>query len=138
MELLYAKINRFVCKEKTAEGPKTDRWTIHDQTAGDLTMKPLVSLTILAVSGIMLSACAPNPVDFESPPVVLQTSEGPVTCQLYRADMVVWDRAIDRPDTMSVETGDNLCKQAGVERRDRVPTAAQPTTALPLPAAAAP
>ena len=101
-------------------------------------MKPLVSLTILAVSGIMLSACAPNPADFQTPPVVLQTSEGPVTCQLYRTDMVVWDRAIDRPDTMSVETGDNLCKQAGVERRDMVPTAAQPTTAIPLPAAVNP
>ena len=101
-------------------------------------MKPLVSLTILAVSGIMLSACAPNPVDFETPPVVLQTSEGPVTCQLYRTNMVVWDRAIDRPDTMSVETGDNLCKQAGVDRRDGVQTAAQPTTAIPLPAAVNP
>jgi len=138
MELLYAKTSRFVWPKKAAEGPKTDRWTVNNQTAGELTMKPLVSLTILAVSGIMLTACAPNPVDFESSPVVLQTSEGPVTCQLYRADMVVWDRAIDRPDTMSVETGDNLCKQAGVERRDRVPTAAQPTAALPLTAPAAP
>jgi hypothetical protein len=89
-------------------------------TAGDLTMRPLLSLTLLALGGTMMSGCVPNPVDFETPPVVLNTPEGDVTCQLYRADVVTWDRAINRPGTMSVETADALCKDAGRDRRDRL------------------
>jgi hypothetical protein len=74
----------------------------------------------IAAAGILaagLSACAVAPADFESTPVVLSTSSGPVTCQLYTRERVDWDRSIDRPAKMSVEEADRLCAAEGLRRQ---------------------
>jgi hypothetical protein len=76
-------------------------------------MAPMFKFTALAVSGLVLSACVPNPDFFETPPVTIETAQGPVTCQLYSPEIVKWDRAINRPDTMSVAEGDAVCQEAG-------------------------
>ena len=65
-----------------------------------------------AVCAAALAGCV-SPEQFETPPVTLQTDRGPVLCQLYRLDQVTWDRAIDRPDSMDVETADQLCRNEG-------------------------
>ncbi|MES0827332.1 hypothetical protein [Ruegeria sp. SCP11] len=64
-----------------------------------------------------LAACIPSPEDLETDPVKVQTSKGVVTCQLYRPDRVIWDRAIDYPATkMSVAEADGYCRQEGQRR----------------------
>ena len=60
---------------------------------------------------LALSACTPK--DYESAPVTLNTPQGPVVCQLYTKNMLDWDRSISRPNAMSVETADALCKEEG-------------------------
>lgn len=74
----------------------------------------------IASAGLLaaiLSGCAIAPADFESIPVVLSTSSGPVTCQLYTRERVDWDRSIDRPAKMSVEEADRLCAAEGLRRQ---------------------
>ncbi len=67
-----------------------------------------------------LSACIPTPEELETTPVKVQTPKGVVTCQLYRPDRVIWDRAIDYPAAkMSVPEADNYCKQEGLRRLNR-------------------
>lgn len=70
------------------------------------------TLLILA-GGLALSACAMDPRAYESTPVVVNTAAGPVTCQLYTHEQVIWDRAIARPESMDVETADNICRAEG-------------------------
>ena len=62
-----------------------------------------------------LSACG-SPQSYETDPVQVETPLGVVTCQLYTARLVVWDRAIDRPETMDVTTADAICVQEGKRR----------------------
>ena len=64
---------------------------------------------------LVLSGCL-NPRDFETEPVKLETSKGIVTCQLYRQDQVLWDRAIHRPNSMSVAEADAHCIAEGQRR----------------------
>lgn len=81
----------------------------------------------LATAGLAaLSACSLDPKQYETTPVTVQTAAGPVVCQLYTKDMVRWDRAISRPDSMSVETADAICleegrrQKAGISRTETV------------------
>jgi hypothetical protein len=48
--------------------------------------------------------------------VKVSTPQGVVTCQLYKHDRVIWDRAISRPETMSVATADAVCVAEGKRR----------------------
>lgn len=61
----------------------------------------------------VLSACSLDPRDYETTPVVVNTAAGPVTCQLYTKERVIWDRSIARPNSMDVETADNICRAEG-------------------------
>ena len=68
----------------------------------------------LAVAAVAtLSACNITPQDYETPPVLAESAMGPVICQIYTHEQVTWDRSIDRPDKMGVETADNLCRAEG-------------------------
>lgn len=58
-----------------------------------------------------LAACSPK--DYESPPVTVNTPQGPVVCQLYTKDIVEWDRAISRPNSMGVAEADAVCIEEG-------------------------
>lgn len=69
------------------------------------------------LSALALAACSLDPRDYETPPVAVETTRGTVLCQLYTPDRVVWDRAIDRPRTMSVEEADNICRAEGARQK---------------------
>jgi hypothetical protein len=71
-----------------------------------LRILPLLALPLLA-------ACIPSPASFETEPVVINSTAGPVTCQLYTAELVAWDRSIDRPDAMPVAEADAICQAEG-------------------------
>lgn len=78
--------------------------------------KMIVSGAAMCTLAFSLSACAPR--DMESTPVVVNTAQGPVTCQLYTHDVVYWDRALDRPAGMSVKLADDVCRAEGQRRID--------------------
>ncbi len=80
-------------------------------------MKPhnLPKAAAAALLALALAGCV-NPKDFETDPVEVPTTRGVVTCQLYTQDLVVWDRAIDRPDAMSVSDADAICMDEGKRR----------------------
>lgn len=81
---------------------------------------------------VLIAGCALDPRDYETTPVVVQTAAGPVTCQLYTKEQVVWDRAIARPNSMDVETADNICREEGVRELPRNRGTAQvPAETLP-------
>ena len=67
---------------------------------------------------LFLVGCDLSPEAYESDPVKVQTRAGIVTCQLYTRELVVWDRAIDRPDGMSVATADAICVDEGKRRAE--------------------
>ena len=73
------------------------------------------SLFVPVLAG--LAACV-SPESYESDPVEIDTPAGVVTCQLYTRDLVIWDRAIDRPDSMSVSTADAICVNEGQRRSE--------------------
>lgn len=79
-------------------------------------MKKLALLAPLAAV-LGLSACQ-TPENYETTPVVLQSAQGPVTCQLYTKNLTTWDRAIDRPATMSVKDADALCLAEGKRQKN--------------------
>ena len=60
-----------------------------------------------------VSACVMTPEQYETTPIIAQSPMGPVVCQIYTHQQVTWDRAINRPEKMSVTTADNLCRQEG-------------------------
>ncbi len=70
-----------------------------------------VAFAVVAVAA--LSACSISPKDYETTPVIADSAMGPVICQIYTHEQVTWDRSIDRPDKMGVETADNLCRAEG-------------------------
>ena len=72
-------------------------------------VKPVMIASVV----LLFAACALDPREYETAPVTVQTAAGPVTCQLYTHEQVVWDRAIGRPDSMDVETADALCRNEG-------------------------
>ncbi len=74
-------------------------------------MSAKAPLLIIAVAA--LSACSLNPKDYETTPVIADSAMGPVICQIYTHEQVTWDRSIDRPEKMGVETADNLCRAEG-------------------------
>lgn len=76
---------------------------------------------VLAPIFVLLAACSIDPKDYESSPVTVQTAEGPVVCQLYTKAIVRWDRAIQRPGTMSVETADQICLNEGLREKNGEP-----------------
>ena len=81
-----------------------------------LKMKQNAKLVLSCSAFVVVSACTLNPRAYETTPVEVATAKGTVTCQLYTPDLVVWDRAIDRPENMSVEEGDQVCLAEGKRR----------------------
>lgn len=71
----------------------------------------LAGLALLGAAG-----CTIDPRDYETTPVEVASSKGVVTCQLYIEDTIVWDRAIDIPNGMSIAEGDQICRAEGQRR----------------------
>lgn len=74
----------------------------------------LLALTPFAAG--ILAGCVASPEAYETPPVDLKTPKGVVTCQLYTDEIVLWDRAIRWPRTISAEEADAYCKEEGRRR----------------------
>ncbi|MEM7320077.1 MAG: hypothetical protein AAF408_13770 [Pseudomonadota bacterium] len=74
----------------------------------------------LTLSTALLSGCA-SPEQYETTPVKVITAKGVVTCQLYTTQLVLWDRAINRPENMTVAEADEICRQEGQRRLDGLP-----------------
>lgn len=72
-----------------------------------------IKLAMLALAVGLVSACSIEPENFETKPVIVTTSAGDVTCQLYTYERVTWDRSISRPANMAVETADLICRNEG-------------------------
>ena len=77
-------------------------------------MTRIAALTLTAAT--LLAACSPQ--QFESEPVTVDSPQGPVVCQLYTKNMLDWDRSVSRPDAMSAETADTICRNEGVRQQN--------------------
>ncbi len=71
-----------------------------------------------SISALVLAGCSVDPQNFETTPVQVKTAKGIVTCQLYTKERVLWDRAIDRPDNMSVREADDVCRAEGIRQKN--------------------
>lgn len=81
-----------------------------------MSTKLLFSATAMAV---VLTGCGGlDPQSYETTPVQLKTPKGIVVCQLYTREQVLWDRAIDRPGTMSVREADDICRAEGLRQKN--------------------
>ncbi|GGH17915.1 hypothetical protein SAMN05444007_11738 [Cribrihabitans marinus] len=77
----------------------------------------LLAKTATAITAAgLLAACSPDPRNFETDPVRIDTPKGAVTCQLYTDQTVVWDRAIAAPAGMSIQEADKICVDEGYRR----------------------
>ena len=81
-------------------------------------MSPFRTTAIAALSSALLAGCAFDPRAYETAPVEVETADGIVTCQLYRRDLVTWDRSIDHPATMTVRAADEVCRAEGYRRQE--------------------
>ncbi|MTH78852.1 hypothetical protein GL286_14055 [Paracoccus aestuariivivens] len=82
----------------------------------------------LALGLLSFSACSNDPADYETPVVTVKTEAGDVTCQLYRRDMVLWDRALTKPATLSDEAANAACRNEGGRERNAGTPAEGPAT----------
>lgn len=67
----------------------------------------------MLVSALVLAGCVGTPEQFATAPVEVETSKGIVVCQLYTPEIVLWDRSIGRPDSMSSYEADGICRERG-------------------------
>ena len=74
-----------------------------------MSCKPLLMAGLLIVT----TAGCISKQPYESRPVVLQTEHGPVTCQLYTHDQVLWDEAISAPAALTPSAADQVCIEEG-------------------------
>lgn len=93
-------------------------------------MKVIFAAAALAAVAVT-AGCTPE--QMETTPVVVQTAQGPVTCQLYTLRQVMWDRAIGHPNGMDVKTADAACRAEGY-RILNGGRAAAPTAVVAAPA----
>ena len=79
-------------------------------------MKILSKFFSLVALFSFVAGCSITPESLESEPVLIETPTGIVTCQLYTQSRVLWDRAIGRPEDMSVQEADDVCRAEGIRR----------------------
>ncbi|TRD13739.1 hypothetical protein [Palleronia caenipelagi] len=73
-------------------------------------------MKIFAALAVATAVAGCSQANFESEPVVVPTEKGPVTCQLYGHNQVVWDEAILKPDTISDNKAHEICINEGTRR----------------------
>ena len=76
-------------------------------------MYKILAIAVLTAS---LAGCI-DPQQYEATPVQVSSPQGVVTCQFYTQTYVLWDRAVDFPQTMTLAQADNICKAEGERRR---------------------
>ena len=70
----------------------------------------------LCLAALTLAACI-NQSAYETPPVVVETPQGDVTCQLYTKRQILWDRATHVPHGMTIAQGDTICRREGERQK---------------------
>ncbi len=73
-------------------------------------------LVLLCLVLPLLAGCISKRT-FESEPVTVSTAAGPVTCQLYGRNQVVWDEALLKPPAMTDAGADRICRDEGYRRK---------------------
>lgn len=78
----------------------------------------MLKITVIAgiTSFLALSGCV-NRASYETAPVKVASPQGVVLCQLYSANIVLWDQAISVPEGMLITTGDSICHNEGLRIR---------------------
>ena len=74
-------------------------------------------VVVFGVLALALSACVDG-TKFVSDPVVLKTSQGEVTCQLYTKRQLQWDEAVEWPEDMHEGLAREYCRAEGIRRQD--------------------
>jgi len=71
-------------------------------------------------SMVLVTGCAASldKASYATDPVQVETDQGVVTCQLYRHNQVLWDEAIAKPASMTIEEADAVCLNEGYRRLD--------------------
>ncbi|MFN3526911.1 MAG: hypothetical protein ACK4YU_12535 [Paracoccus sp. (in: a-proteobacteria)] len=67
--------------------------------------------------GVVLALGACTTTQFERSPVTVETEAGPVVCQLFLPEIVLWDTPISYPASMSKEDAVSACRQEGMARK---------------------
>lgn len=75
-------------------------------------------ITTLAAIALLTGCGGLDPRAYETAPVKLKTAKGPVTCQLYTRERVIWDRAIEWPRSMTFEEADGICRAEGLRQKN--------------------
>ena len=76
-------------------------------------MKRYLAMSMLAA--VALSGCTKE--SLRSTPVTVDTPEGPVVCQLYTHEWVLWDEATSYPPSLTRESADQVCLDEGARVR---------------------
>ena len=71
-------------------------------------------IALLAVAVGSLTACSQQ---YETPPVEVATPDGPVTCQLYTPDLVLWDKPLSYPEALDEAEAVSICREEGMRRK---------------------
>ncbi|QBX33865.1 hypothetical protein E4L95_03635 [Paracoccus liaowanqingii] len=71
-------------------------------------------VAVLTVALGSLTACTQR---YETPPVEVETPDGPVTCQLYAPWLVLWDEPVTYPEAMDKAEAVSVCRQEGMFRK---------------------
>lgn len=64
---------------------------------------------------VLLGACSPT--QFERPSVTVNSDKGPVECQLYLPQIVMWDEPVSFPEGMTREEAISICRREGMARK---------------------
>lgn len=67
--------------------------------------------------GVVLALGACTATQYERPPVTVETESGPVVCQLYLPEIVLWDTPVSYPASMSKEEAVSICREEGMARK---------------------
>lgn len=67
--------------------------------------------------GVVLALGACTTTQYEREPVTVETEAGPVVCQLYLPQIVMWDMPMSHPASMTTEEATAICRQEGMARK---------------------
>ena len=69
-------------------------------------------------SSVLVTGCVGglDKASYATDPVQVETAKGVVTCQLYRHNQVLWDEAIAKPASMTIDEADAVCVNEGYRR----------------------
>ena len=73
----------------------------------------MINRYAVAIPFVALTLAGCNLASFETTPVPLETASGTVICQLYARELVIFDRSISQPTTMTQIDADEACREEG-------------------------